>query len=249
METISIKVKRQDDADGLPYWERFEIPYEEGMTVAQALIKIGIASGEDGGNETAPPCSEVLCMEGACGACAMMINGRLALACTTPVDSFSGTIVLEPLPKFPVVRDLVVDRSSMSLALGDLRAYALIGPLSGEGVLDQKTLPELADRLAAFDGCCMCGVCAAACPSVSDRSEFYGAFAMARFVILEENPWTANQSAERIAAVAGKGGISGCFGASCCERACPLGLALACATATAGRIAGVRALAVYFRKV
>ena len=59
------------------------------------------------------------CLEEVCGSCAMIVNGRVQMACSSLVDKLlrenPGEIELRPLSKFPVVRDLSVDRASFSL--------------------------------------------------------------------------------------------------------------------------------------
>ena len=53
------------------------------------------------------------CLEEVCGSCTMLINGRVQQACTALVDNLEKPIVLEPMSKFPVIRDLQVDRERM----------------------------------------------------------------------------------------------------------------------------------------
>jgi succinate dehydrogenase / fumarate reductase iron-sulfur subunit len=106
MENIVLKVKRQDDPDGLPYWERLDVPYEYGMTVAAALVASGRSPATANGAATAPVACDISCMEGTCGSCMMLINGKLMLACRTFVDDLASPITLAPIEKFPVDRDL-----------------------------------------------------------------------------------------------------------------------------------------------
>ena len=252
MEFISLKIKKQDDPDGLSYWERFEVPYEEGMTIAHALFRIGFLHPEssEGSEEkiTAPVC-EMSCLEGVCGACAMQINGKPRLACKTFADEFTGQIVLEPLPKFPVVRDLIVNRSKLSQAVQDLSAFASLEGVEDDPNALQRVKKNDSKNLSAFDGCVMCGICSVACPQVSERSAFQGAFVLAKLALLELHPWTSGQTAARINASAQKGGVADCAGAMSCECVCPAGLSLASASAVLGRITAFQTLASYFQKV
>ncbi|MFA4875187.1 MAG: 2Fe-2S iron-sulfur cluster-binding protein, partial [bacterium] len=117
METVLIKVKRQDDPEDLPYWELFEVELSPGMTVAQALAMVRENPVTADGNSTSPVAHDCSCMEGLCGACAMQINGKARLACATFVEEFDGPIMLEPLSKFPLTRDLRVDRTRILEAL------------------------------------------------------------------------------------------------------------------------------------
>ncbi|MEZ6105506.1 MAG: 2Fe-2S iron-sulfur cluster-binding protein [Pirellulaceae bacterium] len=67
------------------------------------------------------------CLEEVCGACTMVINGRVRQACSALVDRLlkdrPGEIELRPMTKFPVVRDLVVDRGRMFRALQKVHAW------------------------------------------------------------------------------------------------------------------------------
>src|SRR2546425_4734875 len=65
-------------------------------------------------------------LEEVCGSCAMLINGKARMACSALVDSLAQPIRLEPLTKFPVVRDLAVDRSVMFESLKRVKAWVPI---------------------------------------------------------------------------------------------------------------------------
>src|SRR5205085_2423869 len=69
------------------------------------------------GKRSSPVCYDSACLEEVCGSCAMRINGVSRMGCTALVDTLEQPIVIEPLAKFPVVRDLSVDRSRMFGAL------------------------------------------------------------------------------------------------------------------------------------
>src|ERR687886_437600 len=60
-----------------------------------------------------PPAWEMNCLEQVCGICTMVINGRVRQSCSALVDQLEQPITLEPMTKFPNIRDLVVDRSRM----------------------------------------------------------------------------------------------------------------------------------------
>ena len=69
---------------------------------------------DNSGTIVTPISWECSCMVRKCGACAMLINERPRLACSTFLHMLKGsTIILEPLSKFPLVRDLIVDRSNL----------------------------------------------------------------------------------------------------------------------------------------
>ena len=122
-ETIRLKVKRQDQPDSQPYWEEFEIPYRPQHNVISLLMVLRENPVNIKGERVPPVAYEVGCMEEVCGACTMIINGKVRQACSALVDNLEQPIVLEPMTKYPVVRDLLVDRQRMFDALRMVRAW------------------------------------------------------------------------------------------------------------------------------
>src|SRR5262245_62401288 len=78
------------------------------------------------GERVPPPAWEASCLEEVCGSCAMLINGRARMACSALVDKLEQPITLEPLRKFPVVRDLQVDRGVIFENLKRVKAWVPI---------------------------------------------------------------------------------------------------------------------------
>ena len=81
------------------------------ITVIGCLMAIQRDPRNESGQTTAPVAWESNCLEEVCGSCTMVINGKVRQACTSLVDHLEKPIRLEPMSKFPLVRDLVVDRS------------------------------------------------------------------------------------------------------------------------------------------
>ena len=133
-------------------------------------------STEGGGS---PVAYEGECFEGVCGACSMLVNGRVRLACTTSLESVAdkrGVVRLAPLTKFPLVGDLVVDRSRMTESQKRLFLFEPVPSDQLAGPALQT--PDEATRLARLDTCMQCGACLEACPQYSDHGEFVGAQAL-----------------------------------------------------------------------
>lgn len=108
---IIVKIKRQLTPDARASWEEFEIPYKPNMNVTSALMEIAANPVTRDGKQTTPVTYDSNCLEEICGSCAMLINGRARMACSSLLDHLDQPIKLEALSKFPVVRDLAVDRS------------------------------------------------------------------------------------------------------------------------------------------
>jgi succinate dehydrogenase / fumarate reductase iron-sulfur subunit len=103
------------------------------------------------------------CREGVCGSDAMNINGRNGLACITSLSSLKGTVVLRPLPAFPVIRDLVVDMTPF------YRQYWSIHPyLINDDIPPERERLQSADQREQLNGlyeCILCACCTSQCPS------------------------------------------------------------------------------------
>ena len=109
-QTVVLKIKRQANPNAKSYWEEFELPRRRGMNVTSALMDIAANPVNRLGQPTTPIFYDSNCLEEVCGSCAMLINGRARMACSTLVDNLEQPIRLAPFYKFPVVRDLAVDR-------------------------------------------------------------------------------------------------------------------------------------------
>src|ERR1700758_3870507 len=109
-KTVIIKIKRQLTPNGKSYWEEFSVPYRPNMNVISCLMDIAANPVTRDGKPTTAIFYDSNCLEEVCGSCAMLINGRTRMACSALVDNLEQPIRIEPFTKFPVVRDLAVDR-------------------------------------------------------------------------------------------------------------------------------------------
>ncbi|MBI4580316.1 MAG: succinate dehydrogenase iron-sulfur subunit, partial [Planctomycetes bacterium] len=158
-------------------------------------------------------------------------------ACTALVDPLletdGATIRLEPMTKFPVVRDLVVDRSRMFEALKRVHAWVPV-----DGYYDLPT-PKLThneqEMLYPLSRCMTCGCCLEACPQVNDRTHFIGAHAISQAVLFNSHPTGAHETHERLDALMGRGGLMECGNAQNCVKVCPKEIPLTDSIAKAGR--------------
>ena len=124
MKTVELKIKRQDTPTGRTRWEEFSLPWQPNMNVVACLMEIRKHPVTKQGQATTPVHWEASCLEEVCGSCTMLVNGKPRQSCTALVDSLGDSpIVLEPLTKFPVVRDLQVDRTPMFDALKRVKAW------------------------------------------------------------------------------------------------------------------------------
>ena len=121
-----VRIKRQKTPKSSPYWQSFSYNGPEHVSVSAVLDALNYT--DDLFDAEGKPAErirwECSCMQAVCGGCAMIINGVPALACATFADEVKGEgLVLEPLSKFPVVADLIVDRSVIHENLVRINAY------------------------------------------------------------------------------------------------------------------------------
>lgn len=222
---IRLVVKRQAGPDQPSYEERFAIPYRPNMNVVSALMEIRRNPVTEDGTPTTPVAWESVCLEEVCGACSMLINGTARQACSTLIDQLEQPIHLAPLSKFPLVRDLKVDRQRLFDAL--IRVHAWIDI---DGVFDIGPGPRMSQRKRDWayelSKCMTCGCCHEACPNTNKRSSFMGPAAISQVRLFNAHPTGEMHGDVRLNALMTDGGITDCGNAQNCVRACPKAIPL-----------------------
>ena len=160
------------------------------------------------------------CLEEVCGSCAMLINGRARMACSALVDKLEQPIRLEPFSKFPVVRDLAVDRSVLFENLKAVKAWV---PIDGTYDLGAGPRMTMQEQEAAYplSRCISCCCCMEACPQFNEDTGFVGAATISQVRLFNTHPTGAALKRERLAALMGDGGIQECGYAQNCVEDCP----------------------------
>ncbi len=150
-------------------------------------------------------------MQGVCGACAMVINDMPALACETFLRDCKGDeLILRPLRKFPVIHDLIVDRSSIHENLKCEEVYiCAYDPAAHE---DHSHQYEVAK-------CLKCGLCLEVCPNYTNGATFFGAvFANDCYLVSARNQGKAKEIRKTYASHFG----NGCSKSLSCADVCPM---------------------------
>ena len=112
-KTVTFIIERQDGPNEKPYTQEFEVAYRPGLNVVASLMEIQKNPVTKDGKKVAPVVWECNCLEKVCGACMMVINGKARQACCALIDELAQPIHLAPARTFPVIRDLLIDRSVM----------------------------------------------------------------------------------------------------------------------------------------
>lgn len=220
MKTVQLKVKRQDAPGSPPRWEEFEVPWEERLNVHAALMAIQRNPKTQSGQKTTPVVWDANCLEEVCGSCTMIINGRVMQACSALTDNLEQPIELRPMTKFPVIRDLAVDRTRIFKDFKRVHAWVDIDGTHDLGP-GPRTAPDLADTRYALSRCMACGCCMEACPNYGPQSDFIGAAAISQARLFNLHPSGAMHKDDRLDALLDDGGVDGCGNAQNCVQVCP----------------------------
>lgn len=246
-KTVALKIKRQDDKDAAPRWEEFEVPWEEHLNVHAALMSIQRRPVTKDGKKVAPVVWDANCLEEVCGSCTMIVNGRVKQACSTLVDHEEQPIELRPMTKYPLIRDLIVDRTRIFADFKRVRAWVDIDGTHDIGP-GPRYSQELADTRYALSRCMACGCCMEACPNYGPQSDYIGAAAVNQARLFNLHPSGAMHCEDRLESLLAPGGIQDCGNSQNCVEVCPKDIPLTTSLADMMRATTKHALVSIFRR-
>ena len=223
------------------------------MNVISCLQYIAAHPVTRDGRATTTPVWDSGCLEEVCGACTMLINGQARQSCSALVDKLGETgtaadpIVLEPLTKFPLVRDLFVDRQRLFDDLKRIKAWV---PIDGTYDLGQgpPISKELADERYPLSRCITCGCCLEACPQYTPVNQFVGAAVISQARLFNDHPIGKALKDERLDVLMEEGGVADCAKAGNCAEVCPKEIPLLESIAAVQRQATVYSIKRFFSK-
>ncbi|WP_075572942.1 2Fe-2S iron-sulfur cluster-binding protein [Colibacter massiliensis] len=158
---ITLYIKRQRSAAGKAYTETFTYDGADTITVADFLTQLNKNGNRRtiDGKRTEPVAWECGCLEGKCGSCAMVINGMPRLACRAFLrdTAKNGKIYIEPLSKFPLIKDLSVDRQDVFDTLRKRKIWTNTAVI--------KENKETRHLIYTAGQCLECGCCLEVCPN------------------------------------------------------------------------------------
>ncbi len=228
--------------------EKDEVPYFQDYVYEESKPRVVLEALMDIRNEQDSTLAfRYSCREAVCGSCGMVINGEFELACRTRLDSLgSETIIIEPLPNLPVLKDLVVDMEPFWKALEAIQPYVMSEEQNelpvGTGLAQpaekmeaEVDSPEVEGSLALagyrieekemekiepFTNCILCGCCYSACPVVSRDENYLGPIALAKLYRYIRDPRDRRPFAawEKFGS---SSGIWGCDTVFRCNEVCP----------------------------
>lgn len=255
--SVIFRIKRCDGPGKPDRWESFKVPIESGSNVISCLKWIAANPVTTEGKKTTPVVWDSGCLEEVCGACTMVINGRVRQSCSCLIDEYApeegDTLTLEPMSKFPIIRDLWVDRERMFNALKRVKAWVPIDGTYNLGA-GPKESPDHQQMRYALSECMTCGCCLEACPQYLKEEDpadwnnaFIGAQAISQARLFNEHETGKRLKPDRLEALMGPGGVSDCGNAQNCVKVCPKGIPLTESIAAIGRGTTVHAFTRFFK--
>lgn len=245
-DTFILKIFR--GKPGHQYWEEFELPLVPRMNLISALMEIQKNPVNRKKERVAPVVWEQGCLEEVCGSCSMLVNGRPRQACSAIVAHLfhdEPVIRLAPFTKFPLIRDLCVDRTAMFDNLKKIRGW-----IEGDGSciagFGPKYSQSTQEMMYILSTCMTCGCCSEGCPQVNSHSAFMGPAPISQVRLFNAHPTGKLTEDDRLFPLMEQGGVSDCGNAQNCVRVCPKKIPLTESIAVMGRDVSKRAWKQFF---
>ena len=213
-DIFTFKIMRYDstEPEKEPFFQAYRVQVIPGLTVLTVLIRIR--------EELDPTLAfRSSCRSAVCGSCAMVINGKIDLACRTQASiAEDRSIILEPLPNLTIIKDLVVDLTPFWVAYEKVRPYLIRKGPDPEKEMHQSE--EERKRIDQYVNCILCACCYGACPVLARDPQYLGPAALAkleRFALDSRD----ERSKEDLRIVNDEKGVWGCDTVLRCIEACP----------------------------
>ena len=212
MET-RFKIFRFDPGmDKEPRYQDYVVSAEPGERILDCLNRI---KWEQDGTLS----YRMSCAHGVCGSDGMRINGSCALACQKLVKDYEGAeVVIEPLPFFKVLKDLIVDLDAFLQGVAYFRPYLISATAPPEK--ERKQTPEERKKTEDVIRCILCACCTGACPAMAENPDYVGPAALVwayRYLFDSRD----DVKIERLKQVDFKNGVWSCVNYFECTRVCP----------------------------
>lgn len=217
MQEITVSVQRSGEAGAKARFETHRVALAEKASVLDAFFELQRG-----------PCPDLAfrfsCRVGMCGSCAMVVNGRERLTCSTLIKEVGTELRIEPLRNLPVVRDLAVDLKPFFAAYQ--RSMPQFIPRDNLQADEFHPIRHDSAEWKALDHqpqCIDCGSCYSACTLVTLKPGYLGPMALHRALNLVVDPREKARS-ERLNLVSGEAGAFRCHTLGNCRDVCPRGI-------------------------
>ncbi len=206
---LRLRIFRFDPSNGESRYDTFELDYEEGMTFLTAFQRI---------KESQDPTLSFrqFCRAGICGTCTVFINGFPKLACKEQVLPYvlkGGEVTVEPLDKFPIIKDLTVDHESIINRMKQFHTW--IKEYEG----DVRIPVDISRRIEKAADCILCSACQSYCPQVLEK-DYAGPLFFAKFYRFLKDPRDREKD-YRLKEALEEGHLYHCLSCDKCNNTCP----------------------------
>ncbi len=210
---LTLRIKRfHREKDPQQWFETYQVEIRKGMNLLEALFRI---QDEQDGTLS----FRYSCRGAVCGSCAMRVNGKDVLACRTHVeDLLHKPALIEPLPLFPVIRDLIVDMSVFFEHYRELEPFLHGTPSSGQS--EYLMTEHERKEIDPYINCILCGICFGVCPAFERASRFLGPAMQAKAYRFFADSRDKRKK-EILEAVDSHSGVWGCNTVFQCVKFCP----------------------------
>ncbi|NGX37045.1 MAG: Fumarate reductase iron-sulfur subunit [Chlamydiae bacterium] len=224
---------------GKQYWEEFELELKPFYNFTSALMDIQKTPINKNGERVTPVAWEQGCLEVVCGSCSMLVNGRPVQGCVVLIDKVlqatgTETITVAPFTTYPLIKDLVVDRTEMFENLKEIQAWVETDNALDKG-FGPKIDPKVQEERYILSTCISCGCCNEACPQMNKRSKFLGPAIISQVRLFNAHPVGKLTAKERLLPMMEEGGVTDCGNAQNCVQVCPKDIPLTESISLVGR--------------
>ena len=214
-DSANLTILRYDPAKTTePHYQSYNVRATKGTTVLDALFQILE-------NQDHSLAFRYSCRSAVCGSCAMFINGRYKLACSTLISDIGRDIIIQPLPHMPIIRDLVVDLTTFFDKYKVIKPYVV--PIKPPPEKEWIQSPQQRSSINDSTDCIMCAMCYSSCPIVWTGKNYLGPAA-----ILQAYRFAADSRdgilRDRLEVVGSEEGLWRCHTIFNCTEACPKSL-------------------------
>lgn len=254
--TVTLRIKRCEGPGKPSFWQDFAVKPLKNANIISCLQQVALTPVTTDGTRTVPVVWDSGCLEEVCGACTMVINGKVRQSCSCLLDQIApnegDVVTLEPMTKFPVVRDLWVDRSRVFHNLKRVKAWVPVDGTYNLGA-GPKESPQDQETRYVLSTCMSCGCCLEACPQFNKEEDkgrwdeaFIGAHAISQARLFNMHKTGGQLERERLEALSGVGGVNDCGNAQNCVKVCPKKIPLTESIASIGRAVTIHKIKQFF---
>ena len=227
---LTLKVWRRESAKAKGYFEEFKVLVSPDSSILEIFDELNNGLEKEG---KIPIAFESDCREGICGTCGLVVNGhphgskKHTATCQLHMRFFNDgeTVHIEPFraAAFPILRDLMVDRSGLDIIqqAGGYTSFNTGSAPDANAILISKDIASLALDAAE---CIGCGACVAACKNSS--AMLFVSAKVSQFALLPQGQPERYERVQQMVIAHDASGFGSCTNTYACEAECPKGISI-----------------------